>query len=169
MIKSSFLGPTVVAFSLAFTQVSSAEEKIDSPNIAARVANYITDNCPKTNEEAKDPEKVKLCIAAGADMSKSIALRWDQYLDEVVKNTNPFGAGLARGDLKTSCLWPMSNLGGKNYSNLENYRDAAFNAVKECEESIARGGREVNINYQPTSRNTVSSRMNRLKGFACQF
>lgn len=165
--KASLL--TTAAFGMAFTQATAAAEIIDNPKTAQTVADYITANCPANSTEAKNPEKVKLCIAAGADMSLSIAKAWDTYLDEVVKNTSPFGAGLARGDLKSSCLWSMEELGGKDYSNLQNYRDAAFNAVKNCEESIVRGGEQVEIDYQPTARNTVSCHMNRLKGLKCEY
>lgn len=158
---------TIAAASFAFTQAVYAET-IDKPSVATQVADYIAANCPTTEAEATNPEKAKTCIAAGADMSNSIAVEMVNYIDEVSIINSPFWAGAAKGELMSSCLSPMQSLATNTYSNLGNYLDAAFNAVKSCEESMVRAGEAVEIDFQPTARNTVSCHMNRLKGFACE-
>ena len=158
---------TAAVVSLAFTQAVYAET-IDNPSVATKVANYITANCPVTEAEAKDAEKVRDCIAAGADMSNSIAVEMGNYIDEVSVLASPISAGTAKGDLMSFCLSPMKSLGDNNYSKLGNYLDAAFNAVKSCEESMVRAGEAVGIDFQPTARNTVSCHMNQLKGYTCE-
>lgn len=168
MNKASYLATTVAAFSLNFAQAAYAQEKIDNPKVAATVADYITDNCPTTQTESENPDKVRDCIAAGADMSNSLATEMGIYIAEVSSQTSSFWAGAAKGDLMAFCLGPMKSLGDTEYSNLGNYLDAAFNAVKSCEESMVRAGDAVSIDYQPTARNTVSCHMNRLKGYACE-
>lgn len=167
MSKSFSLSATVAAASIAFAQSAFAEDIIDEPRVAETVSAYITERCPSTQAEAQNPENIKSCIAAGLDMSNSLATEMTDYIEEVSILTSPFWAGTAKGDLMAYCLSPMESVGRSTFSDLGNYLDAAFNAVKSCEESMARAGEAVDINYQPTARNTVSCHMNRLKGLDC--
>lgn len=167
MSNASYIATTVAAASMAFAQSAYSAERIDNPRVAANVADYITNNCPVTEAEA-NPEATRLCIAAGADMSFSIATEMGTYIAEVSAATSPFWAGTAKGDLMANCFGPMNALSEGDFSNLTNYLDAAFNAVKSCEGSMVRAGDAVDIDYQPTARNTVSCHMNRLRGYDCE-
>jgi hypothetical protein len=168
MSRASFVTSTAAAVSIAFTQSAFSAELIDNPQVAQTVANYITAHCPVSQAESRNPEVAKACIAAGADMSNSLAREMGKYIDEVSIINSPFAAGMAKGDLMSFCFAPMQTLGEREYSNLGNYLDAAFNAVKSCEESMVRAGEAVDIDYQATARNTVSCHMNRLKGLSCE-
>lgn len=175
MNKASILATTAFVAGLVPAldhRNASADEIVDNQKTAELVRNHILNNCPQTLEKANIPEKEK-CTFAGLQMSYNIASKWDKYLSEIAMHTSSPEVGLARGDIKSSCLWPVQFVYGLGFSESEhrsfqNFLNATFSAVNACESSIARGGKEVGINYEPTARNIISCHMNRIKGYNCQ-
>ena len=164
MKQASLLASAAFA---AFTTATSAQEitTIDNPNYAKAVADYITQNCPTT--EAKDPQKVAVCIGAGATMSVTIATDMSKYIADNANQLGPFWT-LAADNIFVSCLAPMDRLSALGTLAIDDYRERAFEAVKGCEKSMVRAGDSVSIDFEPTARNTVSCHLNRLKGHACE-
>ena len=162
MKKPSFLvtGPASLAFAATAVFAQVERKIVDDDFVASRVDNYI-DRC---NGEGT----VRGCIAAVADMSLSLAKTMTQYVDRTYGKSRPMDAGAVRGELMASCAAPMDNLGEKLYEDTADYLAATFHAVSSCERSIQRAERQVGITYQPTARNIVTCRMDRLRGYDCR-
>lgn len=140
---------------------------VDNPDFAKRIGDYITSNCPRTDEEAtKSPEKAMACIDAALSGSKTVLVNMSKHIENVTAITNPLNSGIANGHLMRFCEWPLKEIAGKKYP-LNEYMKMAFEKVKGCEEAFVTAGKAVGIDYQPTARNTVSCHMNQIRGFKC--
>src|SRR5687768_6909155 len=106
---------SAMAFSPAF-----ADETIERNDYAAAIGNSIVNACEHLET---DDGKIS-CIAQGVTASFTVATDMGKYLDEVIAPVNPFGAGLAKGDLIGSCFSAVNNFSGREYSGLDNYLDA---------------------------------------------
>lgn len=162
-MKKSFFyvtAPAALAFAATATFAQAERKVVDDDIVASRVDSYI-DRC---NGEGTRHG----CIAAVADMSLSLAKTMTQYVDRTYGKTRPMDAGAVRGELMASCAAPMDNLGEKLYEDVADYLAATFHAVSSCERSMQRAERQIGIVYQPTARNIVTCRMDRLRGYDCR-
>jgi len=149
---------------LASSAGVSAQETIETPGYAERIANHLVENCPTTAAEAADENYVNRCITATRDATYDIAATLSNYITEHRGELGSFSAGLSNGDLLRYCEGPANALVGREFSSSQEYLNATADFARSCFPSIERSARNVDLVWQPLAFNTTANQVNCLTG-----
>lgn len=164
MKRAGFISTGTAATFMMLSQ-SFAQEAlvVNDMKEAETMARYLAEWCPKTPEEAQDPDIVKDCISAGM----TITARHSQFMKDFISETKTFDdsflSGQSVGEL-LACDASLDQYAKTSYAGTLNMVIAGAKVLRGCVSSFHRAQDNLGLSYHPEALNTINNFVTCLEG-----